>query len=145
MMASPALYKNPSCFPRHSSIKFILKRTLTRIGLPSVMEPLGLTDDKSDLMVWLRTLGTDRDRSLIRDATVVDTFCSKQLHPRPRFSHCASRRPGKRCSDRSFFESDSSPVPRGRNPDPNLVCNENIKSDSWKNPVNIFDSSMCNY
>ena len=47
----------------------------------------------------------------------------------------------QRCSDSSFFESDSSPDPRGRNPypDSNPVCNTNMKSKSWKNPVNIFD------
>jgi len=41
-------------------------------------------------------------------------------------------------SDSSFFESESSSDPRGRNPDPNPVCNTNMKSESWKNPVNIF-------
>jgi len=36
----------------------------------------------------------------------------------------------QRCSDLRFFESDSSPDPRGRNPDPNPICNINIKSES---------------
>jgi len=36
----------------------------------------------------------------------------------------------QRCSDSSFFKSDSSPDPRGRNPDPNPVCNTTMKSES---------------
>jgi len=38
----------------------------------------------------------------------------------------------KRCSFSSFFESDSSPEPRGSNPDPdpNPVCNTAMKSES---------------
>ena len=44
----------------------------------------------------------------------------------------------QRCSDSSFFESDSSPDPRVRNPDPdpNPVCNTTMKS--LKNLVNIL-------
>ena len=40
----------------------------------------------------------------------------------------------QRCSDSSFCESDSSPDPRDRNPDPDLnpVCNRNVKSESEK-------------
>jgi len=50
--------------------------------------------------------------------------------------------PQQMCSDSSFFESDSSPDSRGRNRDldPNPVCNTNMKSESCKNPVNIYIS-----
>jgi len=47
-------------------------RSLTRIGLPSVLEPVGLTKDRRPdgltLNPWYR------GRSLVWDATVVDTF-----------------------------------------------------------------------
>jgi len=36
---------------------------------------------------------------------------------------CQAKAGQQTCSDSSFFESDSSPDPRGRNPDPNPVCN----------------------
>ena len=36
----------------------------------------------------------------------------------------------QRCSDSSFFESDSSPDARGRKPDPHPVCNTTMKSES---------------
>ena len=38
--------KNVGRFPRHSAINSILKRSLTHIGLPSVLEPVGLTKDR---------------------------------------------------------------------------------------------------
>ena len=64
--------KNAGRFPRHSAINSILKQSLTRIGLPSVLEPVGLTRERrSDgltLNLWYR------DRSLVWDATVVETF-----------------------------------------------------------------------
>ena len=34
---------------------------------------------------------------------------------------------------------------RNPDPDPNPVCNTNMTSESWKNYVNIFYQSMCNY
>jgi len=37
--------KNAGCFPRHSAINFIFKQLLTRIGLSSFLEPVGLTRD----------------------------------------------------------------------------------------------------
>ena len=37
--------KNAGRFPRHSTINFIHKRSLTRIGLPSTLEPVGLTNN----------------------------------------------------------------------------------------------------
>ena len=60
-------------FPRHSAINSILKRSLTRIGLPSTLEPVGLTNDgrRPDGL----TLGPwYRGRSLVWDTTAVDTF-----------------------------------------------------------------------
>jgi len=36
--------KNANPFPRHSAISSILKKSLTRIGLPSTLEPVGLTN-----------------------------------------------------------------------------------------------------
>ena len=63
--------KNAGRLPRHSAITSILKRSLTRIGLPSVLEPVGLTSDRRPdgltLNPWYR------GRSLIWDATVC--FC----------------------------------------------------------------------
>ena len=65
--------KNAGRFPRHSAINSILKRLLTRIGLPFTLEPVGLTNDGRrphglTLGPWYRGL------SLVWDATVVDTF-----------------------------------------------------------------------
>ena len=65
--------KNAGRFPRHSAINSILKRSLTRIGLPSVLEHVGLMKDRRrpdglTLNPWCR------GRSLAWDATVVDTF-----------------------------------------------------------------------
>jgi len=64
--------KNAGCFPRHSAINSILKRSLTCIGLPFVLEPVGLTRDRRPggltLNPWYR------GRRLVWDATVVDTF-----------------------------------------------------------------------
>jgi len=37
--------KNAGRFSRHSAINSILKRSLTRIGLRSTLEPIGLTND----------------------------------------------------------------------------------------------------
>ena len=64
---------NAGRFPRYSAINSILKRSLTRIGLPSVLEPVGLTNDRRKpdgltLNPWYR------GRNLVWDATVVDTF-----------------------------------------------------------------------
>jgi len=59
--------------PRHSAINSILKRSLTHIGLPSTLELVGLTDDGRRLDGL--TLGLwHRGRSLMWDATAVDTF-----------------------------------------------------------------------
>jgi len=67
--------KNAGRFPRHSAINSIRKRSLklTRIGLPSTLEPVSLTNDgrRPDGLTsgpWYRGL------SLVWDATVVDTF-----------------------------------------------------------------------
>jgi len=64
--------KNAGRFPRHSAVNSILKRSLTRVGLPSVLEPVDLTKDRRPdgltLNPWYR------GRSLVWDATVVDTF-----------------------------------------------------------------------
>jgi len=65
--------KNAGLFPRHLAINSILKRSLTRIRLPSTLEPVGLTNDgrRPDGL----TLGPRyRGLSLVWDATVVDTF-----------------------------------------------------------------------
>jgi len=63
--------------------------------------------------------------------SLFSTFCF--------IAHSCRKGVFQRCSDSIFFESDSSPYPRGRNPDPNPVCNRNTKSESWKNPVGILD------
>ena len=65
--------KNVGRYPRHSAINSILKWSLTRIGLPSVLEPVGLTKDRRrpdglTLNPWYR------GKSFVWDATVVDTF-----------------------------------------------------------------------
>jgi len=65
--------KNAGRFPRHPAINSICKRSLTHIGLPSTLEPVGLTNDgrRPDgltLGPWYRGL------SLVWDATVLDTF-----------------------------------------------------------------------
>jgi len=65
--------KNAGRFPRHSAINSMLKRSLTCIGLPSTLEPVGLTNsgrrpDGLTLGYWYRGL------SLVWDATVVDTY-----------------------------------------------------------------------
>jgi len=65
--------KNTGRFPRHSAINSVLKMSLTYIGLPSTLEPVGLTNDgkRSDGL----TLGPCyRGLNLVWDATVVDTF-----------------------------------------------------------------------
>ena len=66
------LIKNAGCFPRHSAINSILKWSLTRIGLPSALEPIRLMKDRRPdgltLNPWYR------GRCLVWDATVVDTF-----------------------------------------------------------------------
>jgi len=36
--------KNAGCLPRHSAINSILRRSFTRINLPSTLEPVGLTN-----------------------------------------------------------------------------------------------------
>ena len=72
MLCGLSRIKNVGCFPRHSTINSILKWSLTRIGLPSVLEPVGLTKDRrpdvQSLNPWYK------GRSLVWDATVVDTF-----------------------------------------------------------------------
>jgi len=70
---SMACTKNAGCFPRHLAINSILKRSLTRTGLPSTLEPVDLTNngrrpDGLTLGPWYR------GRSLVWDTTVVDTF-----------------------------------------------------------------------
>ena len=78
--------KNAGRFPRHSTINSILKRSLTRIGLPNTLQPVGLTNherrlDGLTLGPWYIGL------SLVWDATVVDTFAQghyiKTLPDRP--------------------------------------------------------------
>jgi len=63
---------NTGRFPRHSAINSILKQSFTCIGLRSVLEAVGLTKDRRPdgltLNPWYR------GRSLVWDATVVDTF-----------------------------------------------------------------------
>jgi len=43
--------KNAGLFPRHSAINSILKRSLTRIGLPSTLEPMMAYDEST---AWFR-------------------------------------------------------------------------------------------
>ena len=57
----------------NSAINCIFKRSLTRIGLPSVLEPVGLTRDRRR-PDGLRLNPWYRGRSLVWDTTVVDTF-----------------------------------------------------------------------
>jgi len=67
-----ACMKNAGRFPRHAAINSILNRSLTCIGLPSVLEPVGLTKDRRPHGLTLKRWY--RGRSLVWDATVVDTF-----------------------------------------------------------------------
>ena len=68
--------KNAGHFPRHSAINSILKRSLIRIGLPSVLESVGLTKDRRSLD-GLTLNPCYRGRSLVWDAKVVDTFAER--------------------------------------------------------------------
>ena len=68
--------KNAGRFPTHSAINSILKWSLTCIGRPSVLEPIGLTRDSRrlnglTLNPWYRGRTA---RSLAWDATVIGTF-----------------------------------------------------------------------
>jgi len=45
--------KNAGRFPRHSAINSILKMSLTRIGLSSTLEPVGLTNDYDRSGGWM--------------------------------------------------------------------------------------------
>ena len=64
--------KNAGCFPRHSAINSVLKRSLTRIGLPSTLEPVSLTNDgrRPDGLTLGPWCGTQQLWTLLLGATI---------------------------------------------------------------------------
>ena len=60
--------------PRHAAINNIIKRSLTTAGIPSVLEPPGLDRGDGRRPDGLTTFPFSEGRSLVWDATCVDTF-----------------------------------------------------------------------
>ena len=66
-------------FPRHSIIDDIIKRALTSAGLPSQLEPVGLTRSDGKRADGVTLVPWFRGASLAWDATVVDALAPSNI------------------------------------------------------------------
>jgi hypothetical protein len=61
-------------FPRHAALNDVIKRALHSAGLPSVLEPTGLDRGDGKRPDGMTIFPYSQGRSLVWDATCVDTF-----------------------------------------------------------------------
>ena len=67
-------------FPRHSAMNDVVKRSLQKAGLPSVMEPPGLDRGDGSRPDGITVFPFSGGRSLVWDCTCVDTFAGVHLN-----------------------------------------------------------------
>lgn len=75
------LYCNRSAgrFSRHGSINDIIKRALTTINIPSMLEPVGVFRDDGKRPDGMTLIPWERGRALVWDATCVDTLAPSRI------------------------------------------------------------------
>lgn len=66
-------------FTRHSAINDIIKRSLASVNVPSVLEPTGMLRSDGKRPDGLTTFAWSNGRSLVWDATCVDTLCKSHV------------------------------------------------------------------
>ena len=66
-------------FPRHAALNDVVKRSLQRAGLPSILEPTGLDRDDGKRPDGMTIFPYSNGRSLVWDATCVDTFAPTNI------------------------------------------------------------------
>jgi hypothetical protein len=66
-------------FPRHSALNDIVKRSLQRAGLPSVLEPLGMDRGDGKRPDGITVFPFKNGKSLCWDCTCVDTYAETHL------------------------------------------------------------------
>ena len=67
-------------FPRHSAMNDVIKRTLQKAGLPSVLEPHGLDRGDGSRPDGITVFPFSGGRSLVWDCTCVDPFAGVHLN-----------------------------------------------------------------
>ena len=72
--------KSAGRLPRHGHLNDIVKRSLTRAGIPSALEPAGSDRGNGKRPDGLTLYPFSRGKSLIWDATCTDTFCPTALN-----------------------------------------------------------------
>ena len=66
-------------FPRHAALNDVVKRSLQSAGLPSILEPTGLDRGDGKRPDGMTIFPYSKGRSLVWDATCVDTFASTNI------------------------------------------------------------------
>lgn len=71
--------KNSGRFSRHSALNDIIKRALTSAGVPSILEPVGISRSDGKRPDGLTLIPWRQGKSLMWDATCVDTVAPSHL------------------------------------------------------------------
>src|SRR6218665_775369 len=64
---------------RHSNVHDIIHRSLNRAGIPAIKEPSGLTRSDGKMPDWQTLIPWNDGRTLLWDATVVDTVAASHI------------------------------------------------------------------
>ena len=86
-----ACKKSAGRFSRHSALNDTIKRTLSSIAIPSVLEPPGLTRSDGRRPDGLTTVPWSHGKLLIWDVTVVDSLSSSRQSRPTNFTNEAER------------------------------------------------------
>ena len=86
-----ACKKSAGRFSRHASLNDTIKRTLSSIAIPSVLEPPGLTRSDGRRPDGLTTVPWSRGKPMIWDVTVVDSLSSGRQSRSTNFTSEAER------------------------------------------------------
>lgn len=70
---------NAGRFPRHTELNHIMKRTLSKLNIPTILEPSGLARDDGKRPDGLTLCPWSHGRCLIWDVTVTDTLCPSKV------------------------------------------------------------------
>ncbi|KAJ4450784.1 hypothetical protein ANN_02214 [Periplaneta americana] len=118
--------------PRHTSLNDIIKRSLTSCGIPSLLEPSGISRADGKRPDGLTLIPWSRGKSLIWDSTCVDTLAPAHLPNTSRRAASAAELAVKKRLGRTTFE--------GIECGDELPCIENsfCNNETWTCECNDF-------
>ena len=81
---------NAGRYSRHSSLNHLMKRTLQRLDIPSILEPRGLNRSDGKRPDGLTLIPWSKGKALVWDVTVTDTFCASRVMDSANSAGCAA-------------------------------------------------------